>query len=88
MGKLVSNSFSLPRPLSTSRAAVLVFPKPCGETVSSIDARGAHGLAVARGPLVGEGSAGENERRVGEKERRPSMGGGERARLVSGDWSW
>ena len=34
------------------------------------------------------GDWGGGERMRGERERRPSKGGGERARLVSGDWSW
>lgn len=41
------------------------------------------------GVLVGESmGAGERMLGLGEKERRVSGGGGDRARLVSGDWSW
>ncbi len=83
MGRLVSNSSSLPLPLSKSAPPFPLLPNARGEGSSIV----AHGLVVGWEAFVGEGRAGEKERRPGEKERLPSTGGGERARFVSGDWS-
>lgn len=82
MGKLVSNSFSLPTlPLSISAA-----PEPSLPNAGREEAA-AHGFAEWF--MVGEARGG-GEVILGEKEeeRRPSMGGGERARWVSGEVSW
>lgn len=75
MGKLVSNSFKRPLPLSTS----MELPKA---RLERSPAGGPHGLE-ARGWLDGGGDRG------GEKEvLRREVGGGESVRSTSGDVSW
>lgn len=83
MGSEVSNSFNLPSlPPSISpepNACVLLTGRGAGVGV------GAQGFEDGAGGLRGDAIG---ERMLGEKERRPSVGGGDRARWVSGDASW
>ena len=77
MGKLVSNSSSLPLP--DSKFASL--PKPCAEEPGI----GAQGLAFSGAWRRGDKGAGE--RSLGEKEADRSTGGGDSALVVSGEVS-
>jgi hypothetical protein len=89
MGRLVSNSFRPALPISTSSALSPPKAPPLPNPLEYVSSIGAHGFADTRGAFVGDGSAGEYPRLLpGENERRPSTGGGESVRLVSGDWSW
>jgi hypothetical protein len=83
MGRLVSNSFNLPLPLSISPPNPPL-PPPFPNALAELSSIGAQGFTGGLGAFVGEGRAGERAP-PGEKDRRPSMGGGERARFVSGD---
>jgi hypothetical protein len=72
MGRLVSNSFNRPLPLSISLPPASSLPKALAEL--SI---GAHGFEEVRGALRGDWmggdlTPGEKDRRPGENERLPS----------------
>jgi len=83
MGRLVSNSFNLPLPLSISFPNPPL-PPPLPKVLAVLSSIGAHGFKDGLGALVGDGKAGDRAP-PGEKDRRPSRGGGLSARLVSGD---